>query len=210
MPVRWVLLAALVLTPGLASAQPSAPAPRVSIGGGLGFAVPFHGDLDFTPWAWEADVRLALSRRVVFEAVVGEWRHSDTMRARDIAVSMPPGRIGRFDQTTTRVQRLVGANVLFSSGPRRVRFLAGGGLGLVQHERRTRQTTGDCSPGVSCGSFESSFSNTSAAAQGVAGADVRLSARFAAYGQARLVVPTTDPGGSDLRVTTGLRVGFGR
>ena len=209
MAARWLLLAAFVLTPGLSSAQPPAPAPRVTVGGGLGVAVPFHADFDFTPWAWEADVRVALSSRVVVEAVVGEWRRSDTTRARDIAVSMPPGRIGRLEQTTTRVQRLVGGNVLFSTGSRRVRLLAGGGLGLVQHARRTRQTTGDCSPGVSCGSFESSFSNASAAAQGVGGADVRLSARLAVYGQARFVVPMTDPGGSDLRVTTGLRWGFG-
>jgi hypothetical protein len=198
-----------MLTPSLASAQPSAPTPRVSIGGGLGFAVPFHGDFDFTPWAWETDVRVALSSRVVVEAAVGEWRHSETTGARDIAVAMPPGRIGRLEQTTTRVQRLVGANVLFRTGPRRVRPFAGGGLGLVQHARRTRQTTADCSPGVSCGSFETSFSNTSGAVLGVGGADVRLSARLAAYGQARLVVPMTDPGGSDLRVTTGLRWGFG-
>lgn len=209
MPARWLLLAAFVLTPGLSWAQPSAPTPRVSIGGGLGFAVPFHSDFDFTPWAWEADVRVALSSRVLVEAVVGEWRLSETDRARDIVVSMPPGRIGRLDQTTTRVQRMVGANVLFTSGPGRVRLVAGGGMGLVQYDRRTRQTTGDCSPGVSCGSFETSFSNASATAQGVGGAQVRLSARFAVYGQARLVVPMKDPGGSDLRVTTGLRWGFG-
>jgi len=58
-------------------------------------------------------------------------------------------------------------------------------------------------------SFESSVSNSSGAAQGVGGAEVRLRAGFALYGQARFVVPMNDPGGSDLRVTTGLRWGFG-
>ena len=46
--------------------------PRVAIGAGAGMAVPFHGDFDFTPWAWDADIRSAMSRRVLLEVTVGD------------------------------------------------------------------------------------------------------------------------------------------
>jgi hypothetical protein len=87
---------------------------------------------------------------------------------------------------------------------------AGGGVGLLQHLRRTQTVTTDCTPGVTCGSFESTFSNASGSAQAVGGAELRLTRPLALYGDVRFVVPFTDPAGSDLRVTSGLRWGFGR
>src|SRR5918994_6878476 len=131
MCVTWFLLAATLVLPGRAAGQSSDPGPRVSVGAGAGVAFPFHGDFDFTPWAWEADVRLAVARHVLFEVAVGEWRHSESSVTLDISTSVPQGRIGRLEQKATRVQRSSQFNVLFRGAAGRVRFTAGGGAGVV-------------------------------------------------------------------------------
>lgn len=208
--ITCALLAWLTLLPGLAAAQPATP-PRVSVGAGAGAALPFHGDLDFMPWAWETDVRVAVSQHVVFELAVGEWRHSEARIARHIHVTMPPsGVVGRVEQTTRRVQRIWQANVLFSGAIGRLRVTGGGGVGALQHGGSTGQALSDCSPGVSCGSFQSEFSNGSGSAQAVGGAEAPLAGELAVYAQVRFTIPMADPGSSDLRVTSGLRWGFGR
>jgi hypothetical protein len=201
------MLSLLILTPCAASAQPDQP--RVSVGAGAGLAIPFHGDFDFTPWAWDADLRVAVSPHLLIEAAVGEWRHSESRVSEAIRVATPPGTIGRLEQTTGRVQRIYQANALFTAGAGRIRATAGGGVGLLQHDRQTRTTTSGCSPGVTCGSFESAFSSATGSVQAVGGVEVRIAGGIALYGQTRFVVPMTDPGGSDLRVTAGARVGFG-
>jgi hypothetical protein len=206
---RWIAFGSLVLVPQLAVAQATGAPPRLSAGAGGGFAIPFHADFDFTPWAWEADLRLAMARHVLFEVAVGEWHHSQTRVSTNLPGATPAELIGRVEQQTTRMQRTLQANVLFTANTGRVRVTAGGGVGLLQHRRRTRTLTEGCAPEMLCGSFESNVSNARGAAQGVGGAEVRLTAGFALYGQARLVVPMHDPGGSDLRITTGLRWGFG-
>ena len=69
---------AVLLLPRLGMAQSSNPStlpPRISIGAGVGFAVPAYEDLEATPSAWEADVRLALAKHLLVEFAVGEWRH---------------------------------------------------------------------------------------------------------------------------------------
>ena len=208
-PAAWALFGALVLVPRIAAAQEDST-PRVSVGAGAGVAFPFHGDFDFTPWAWDADVRIAMSPHVLFEVAVGEWRHTDSLVRQNIPVTPGGGTIGRLEQSTTRAQRSLEANVLFTGARGRVRTNVGGGIGLLQHHRDTSHVTADCSPGTSCGSFESAFSNVSGSAQAVGGAEVRLAGGLALYGQVRFVVPFADPGGSDLRATTGLRWSFVR
>ena len=200
---------ALVLLPRFALAQGTDSRPRVSVGAGAGVAFPFHADFDFTPWAWEADLRVAMASHVLLEGAVGEWRHEDAFTRQNIQPTPGGGVIGRLEQKTTRVQRTLQVNVLFTGARGRVRATAGGGVGLLQHHRTTSSVTTDCSPGVPCGSFESSFSSTSGSAQAVGGAEVRLGGGVALYGQVRFVVPFTDPSGGDLRATTGLRFGFG-
>ena len=206
----WALLGVLALLPRIAAAQ--APVlmspPRVSLGAGAGLAIPFHGDFDFTPWAWDADVRVAMARHALFEVAVGEWRHTETFARQNIPVTPGGGVIGRLEEKTTRVQRTLQANLLFTGALGRVRVSAGGGVGLLQHHRLTRRGSADCSSAVPCGSFESTFSNVSGSAQGAGGAEVRLTGGLALYGQVRFVVPFTDPGGSDLRATAGFRWGF--
>ena len=206
----WILFGATLILSDAAAAQSQDPLPRVSVGAGAGVAFPLHGDFDFTPWAWDADVRLAISRHVLVEVAVGEWRHSESTVLENIPVTPPPGMIGRLEGSTTRVQRSSQLNVLFRGAAGRVRITGGGGAGLLQHRRRTRQDVSGCSPGVSCQSFESTFSNTSFAAQLVGGAEVVLGGGLAVYGQTRVVVPASDPGGSDVRVTAGVRWGFGQ
>ena len=68
---RWVLLGTFALLPAAAAAQVTDSVPRIAIGFGAALAVPLHGDFDFTPSAWDADLRVALSRCVLFEAAVG-------------------------------------------------------------------------------------------------------------------------------------------
>jgi hypothetical protein len=206
---RWLVIVAFFLVPAASAAQIAHPAPRVAIGAGAGLAVPFHGDYDFTPWAWDADVRLALSGRGSLEVAVGEWRHSDTRVARNIQLTPPPGTIDRLEQSTARTQRMLQANLLFAGSAGRVRVSAGGGVGVLQHDRRTRTVTSGCSPGVSCGSSDSKFSNAGGTAQAVGGLEVAVARGLAVHGQARFIVNVRDVGSSEVRVTAGARWGFG-
>lgn len=203
---RTSLLIALVVLTVLAPTAAAQP-PRVSVGAGAGLAIPFHGDFDFTPWAWDADVRLTMARHALFEVAIGEWHHSETTVRENISTA--GGVIGRLEQTTARTQRFVQANMLFTGDAGRVAVSGGGGVGLLQHQRRTHSDATGCSRAASCGSLASTFSNATGTAQAVGGADFRLSPTVALYAQARFLVPLTDPGGSDVRLTTGLRLGFG-
>jgi hypothetical protein len=95
-------------------------------------------------------------------------------------------------------------NVLATRAIGRLRVSGGGGVGILQHERRTQTTASDCSPGVTCGASESA-STASGALQGAGDVEARLAHGAAIFGQARLVVPMSDPAGSDMRITAGLR-----
>jgi hypothetical protein len=201
---RLILAAGLAIVPAIAAAQDTAP-PRLSVGAGAGVALPFHGDFDFTPWAWEGMARVALSAHVLIEGMVGEWRHAETFLATD--VPSPPGTIGRVAQTTRRTQRSWQVNILATRALGRLRVSGGGGVGVLQHERRTQTTASDCSPGVTCGASESTASNAAGSLQGAGDVEARLAHGVAIFGQARLVVPTSDPAGADVRITAGLRWG---
>jgi hypothetical protein len=197
----FILAVGLAIVPAVAAAQ-GAP-PRVAIGAGAGAAFPFHGDFDFTPWAWEGMARVALSPHVLMEGMVGEWRHAETFLAMD--VPSPPGTIGRVTQTTRRTQRSWQVNVLATRPIGRLRVSGGGGVGILQHERRTQTTASDCSPGVTCGASESTASSAAGALQVAGDVEARLAHDIAIFGQARLVVPMSDRAGSDMRITAGLR-----
>jgi hypothetical protein len=207
-----LLLFGLVTSIPAAAQTADDAAPRISIGAGAGIAFPFHGDFDFTPWAWDADVRIGLSRRLMLEAAVGEWRHTVTRVENDVpalGASGPIGTFGRLEQSTRRVQRAMHVNMLARASAGRVRVFGGGGVGLLQHDRRFRQTIEGCSAGVAnlCGSTENTFHNISGSVQGVGGADVVITGPFSAYGLARFTVPMTDPGGAELRLIGGIRWG---
>lgn len=203
----WVLIAGLVMLPVAAAAQDEPAPPRVSVGVGVGVAFPFHGDFDFTPWAWDGDVRVALSSRVLLEGALGEWRHSRTTVTTNVPVTPPPGVIGRIEQMASHVQRAWQVNLLATGAAGRLRMSGGGGVGLLQHDRRTQTIASDCTPGASCGTFESSTSNVTGAVQGVGGVEARIADGLALFGQARLIVPVRDLGASDFRITAGVRWG---
>ena len=176
------------------------------MGAGAGVAIPFHGDFDFTPFTWDTGVRVGLSEHVLVEVAGGESRH--TRRRVETNLVANGATIGRFEQITTHAQRFAQVNVLATGATGRLRVSGGGGVGLLQFARRTETTTTDCSPGIMCGVSGSSTSRISGSVQAVGGVDVSLTTRVALYGQGRFLVPLTDPGGSDLRVTAGVRVGL--
>ncbi len=202
------LIGLLFALPTTAAAQSSTPPPRVSFGAGIGVAVPAYEDMNATPRAWEADVRLAMARHLLFEVAIGEWRHSET----DVTHNLPVngGVIGRLEETTTRRERTMQANLLGTGAHGRVRFTAGGGVGFLEYHRQFRQEATECSPQVRCGAYESPFSSSSMTVQGVGGVEVRLAGELAAYGQVRLTIPLPDPSGGGVRVMTGVRWGFGK
>lgn len=209
MSVRACLCIVLVLCGLSARAAAQGAPPRVAVGAGIGLARPLHADFDFIAPAWDGDVRVALSDRLLFEAAVGDWRRVETDVLEDVPTTNPPGIIGRAESRTTRVQRSYQGNLLLTGADGRLRMSAGGGVGLVQHTRRSETRTDECSAGVTCGRFESTFSSATGSIQAAGGVEWRLSRRVAVSGQARFVVPMTDPGSGDLRFTAGLRVGMG-
>lgn len=208
----WLMCGVLAFTPTVAMAQEAGDPPRVSVGAGAGAAFPFHGDFDFNAWAWDADVRLALSRHTLFEVSGGDWRHSETTVATNIGVlasTGASGTIGRLEESTVRVQRALHASLLATGSVGRVRLFGGGGVGLLRHHRRYRQTIDDCSANVVnvCGTSDTTRSNISTSVQGSGGVDVSLTRSFSFYGLGRLTVPMTDPAGADLRIIGGIRWG---
>ena len=202
------LIGFLLALPTAAAAQSSTPPPRVSFGAGIGVAVPAYEDMNATPPAWEADVRLAVARHLLVEVVIGEWRHSETSVRYNLPVS--GGVIGRLEETTTRRERTMQANLLATGTQGRVRFSGGGGVGFLQYHKQFGQALTECSPQVRCGAYESPFSSSSMTVQGVGGVDVRLVGGLAVYGQVRLTIPLPEIGGGGVRFMTGVRWGFGK
>ena len=202
------LIGLLLALPSTAAAQSSNPPPRVSFGAGVGVAVPAYEDMNATPPAWEADVRLALTKHLLFEGVIGEWRHSATNVRYNLPVT--GGVIGRLEETTTRRERTMQANLLATGAQGRVRFSGGGGVGFLDYDRQFRQETTECPPQIKCGAYDAPFSGSSMTVQGVGGVDVRLVGGLAVYGQVRLTIPVPDPSGGGVRFMTGVRWGFGK
>jgi hypothetical protein len=117
----------------------------------------------------------------------------------------PSEFIERAERKATHVMRMVQGNVLFGSTAGRVRLAAGGGVGLLQHVRQSTSTLEGCPASVTCGRFASQMSSASGTVQAVGGADLRITAGASIYGQGRFIVPLVDPGGTEFRLTGGLR-----
>jgi hypothetical protein len=203
-----LLLSLFALFPRAAGAQPTGEAPRISIGGGAGLAFLYHGDFDFTPWAWDADLRIRMSRRVMLEVAAGEWRHEETNVYQDLPYGTGPGRIGQLEQTIRRQMQMAQANLLFRGGTTRVAAVVGGGVGILNHKRQTRSLSTGCSSGAVCGDFGSEFSRGIGTGQAVGGIEARIAGGLFGHGTARFIVPFEDPGGMELRLTAGVRWGF--
>lgn len=204
-------LAAIAFAVALSSVPAAGQAERVSIGASAGVANPLHGDFEFTAPEWQVAVRLSPSRLVSFDLVYGEWRHTEHRTQENLAVSGPSGplgRIGRFEQRTRYVMRTAGLNVVLTHAFPRVKVWGGGGPALMTFARDYRQMLSDCVGGVTCSDFESSHSAGRFAVQGVAGLDVVITKRVAAFGQYGFAMPVEDPGSGHTSVMAGVRFAF--
>lgn len=199
------LVAALLLGASATAATAQVTHPAVSVGAGAGVAWPLHGDLDFTPWTWETDVRVALSSRVVLEVAGGEWRHSRTTITTDIPGSVD---IDRIDHESHHVRRTGYVSLLAAASSGRARVSGGGGVGLQQDRQRSITRLTGCTVTTACGTFQSSSSRAAAVVQGVGDVSVAMSAHASLFARVRLIVPAIDPGNSDVRVLGGVRLGW--
>jgi hypothetical protein len=185
--------------------------PSVAASAAAGMAFPLHGDFDFNAPEWQLAVRAAASRHFVLEGFFHEWRHSTERTLIGIAVQGPQGvigHIGRFEQRTEHTTRTMGFNALARGFAGSASFTGGGGAGYTTFLRRFTETISDCEssvPGV-CQNRESRFSNGSFSLQGLAGVDVAITSRIAAFGQFQAVMPVNDFGSMHLSVTAGGRV----
>lgn len=193
--------------PGPAAAQ-GKPDSRVSVGAGIGFATPFHGDFDFTPVSWDVSVRVGKGT-ARFEAAWAEWRHE---RSVDIPAPALPGigggSAGLLRQVSTRTSRVGQLNLVAEVRTGVVTWFAGGGAGVMVLRNEFRQTPIGCTGSNACVDFDHSDSNAGLTAQGVFGADVGVTDALAIFGQGRLIILTRDVGTSDLRYTAGARWRF--
>lgn len=197
---------ALLAGTGMAAAQgTSGDSERgVSVGVGVGTAEPFHGDLGFRAFAWDAAVRVRRGP-IRIEAAFSEWRHTERGTFTDVSLPGQPGGI-RIETETNHAYGVGQVNVLGGGRVGRVDLFGGGGGGALVLRRRFRQTPIGCAAGVpGCQAFEQTFSNGSFTFQGVGGADVFLTPRVAIGAQVRLIIVASDVGSSDLRTTAGVR-----
>lgn len=193
-----------------ASAQGLEP-PSVALSAGAGMAFPLHGDFDFNAPEWQLAIRAAVSPHLVLEGFFDQWRHTDEEVRLGITLLGPDGVIGhagRLEQRTEFTTRTVGFNALARGSLDRARFTGGGGIGYLTFHRRFTATVSDCESSVptACQDTENTFSNGAFSVQGVAGVDVFVTSRVAAFGQFQSVIPIDDPSVTHLSVSGGVRL----
>jgi hypothetical protein len=203
-------VSALLIALAMPAAAGQPEAPRVTVSGGAGVAMPFHGDFDFTAAAWQAAVRVTVNPHMLIEGFYGEWRHSTERVLPDQRVTGPGGLIGSIDRVTVHTKHVrpeVGFNVLLAATAGRVMFSAGGGAGLLVYRRQFTQTYEGCQVTTgSCTDVSTRFTSGSFSVQGVAGLDVAIVPRLRAFGEYRIGVPVEDVGFGQSTVLGGLRV----
>ena len=193
----------------LATAQ-GQDAPSVAVSAGAGMAFPLHGDFDFTAPEWQLAIRAAAAQHFVLEGFFDEWRHASEEVRLGVPLlgpTGPIGQIGRLEQRTEWSARTVGFNLLGRGSTERVSVTGGGGIGYMTLRRVSTDTVSDCVasvPGV-CQNRESEFSNSSFSFQTVAGVDVFITSRVAAYAQFQSITPSEDAGSTHLSVIGGMR-----
>ena len=184
---------------------------RVSAGIAAGFAMPFHGDFDFTATAWQADVRINTARHFALDLFVEEWHHSDEDALIGQTISGPTGPLGRADRVETATEhrtRAFGANLLARGSNGIVTVTGGGGVSYLFYQREFSQRLSGCNPSSLCTDFSQEFDNSSLAGQLHAGIDVAVAPHVAVMGQFRVFIPTNDPAGGHTSLVAGVRVGL--
>lgn len=201
-----VAMATMALAIGAGSAAAQSPdETRLSVAAGGGIANPLHGDFQFNAQTWHATVRLRSSRLVSFEATYSEWRHTETSTYTNI-VTGSANRIGRVVTETEYVARTAGFNVLLQHAVGRFGVWGGAGPGFMTLGHRYRYTASECQGIARCDTYTNDYSDGAFAVQGVAGFDVGLTSRIAAFGQYGFMIPTEDPGAGHVTLTAGVRV----
>jgi hypothetical protein len=208
---RLVTLATtvLALSPLTAAAQDSQPRLTAAAAGGL--ATPFHGDFDFTARSWELSLRGQTAAHLAIEVFFEQWQHTDREVFLNRDIQGPNGflgRVGRIEQSTRYTMRTAGVNGLATGRAGRVTFAGGGGIGLLDYDRRFAQATTGCEPSVAhlCNATGNTFTSNGVTAQGVAEVDVAVAPRIQAFGRYLLIVPTSDPGFGHAAVLAGVRL----
>jgi hypothetical protein len=196
------------VTPSAAAAQ---SAPRLAIGASAGLSIPLHGDFDFTAPEWQISLRTTVSDHVALEGFFEQWRHATDEVRTNVTLQGPAsivGHAGRISSRTLQCTRIAGFNALARASFDRVTLTAGGGPSIWLYERRFSQTLSDCESTQpnGCRDFASRFSNSSFSVQAVAGLDVALTSRLAAFGQYQLAAPTVDISGGHSSVGAGVRL----
>lgn len=212
---RVLLSSFLVMLFVAPAAAQSSGGSRFSIGAAAGRTNPLHGDFDFTPVTWQADVRFAVARHFGFNVFFEEWRHvAEDVRTTQ-TITAPQGGIGTVDRITSRtehVTRTAGWNALLIAPLGRVTVTGGGGIGALSYARESSRELTGCRAAVAsvCDNprTASRFTNGSFSAQLEAGVDVGITRWLAASAHLRSVVPIDDPGGTHVTYTGGLRVRF--
>lgn len=204
-----IATAGCAAVPSVAGAQDAHP--RLTLAAGGGVAVPFHGDFDFNAKAWEASVRGAIAPHVTIEGFFEEWQHENGSVLIDQAIQGPAGflgRVSRVEQSTRYRMRTAGVNALATGGSGRVSFFGGGGIGLLEYDRRYSSTASGCDAGTAqiCRSSGNTFASESFTVQGVAEMDVAVAPRVQVFGRYMFVVPTSDPGFGHGTLGGGVRV----
>ena len=210
----WVLLAAgfwalLLPIPAAAQSEP----PSLSLAAGAGVALPFHSDLKFDAFDWQASITGRAGRHFLIEGMVDQWRHTTTSRRTNVPLFGPSGVIGRIDELTSETldtMTVVGVNLLGTGSVGRVRISGGGGPGfMVNYDRHITTLAGCSAPSPSiCDGSTNSDGFLAFTVQGVADVDVALTRSLSAIGRFMIAVPVEDPGYGHVNTTVGLRVSF--
>jgi hypothetical protein len=203
------LMLAVLAAPAAAQDQPDPGRISASIAAGIAF--PLDADFDFTATEWQIAVRGTVSPRFLLEGFFDEWRHSSEETRLGGTIQGPSGVIGRYgglSQRTVHQTRVVGVNALFRGTIGRVSVTGGGGPGYLAYSRTFSQQLTDCqgsAPRV-CDPFESRFTNSDLALQGIGGVEAPVWSRVSAFGQVKFTASISDISGSHTSATAGARV----
>ena len=209
--IRYSLLVVIAagLGPAAVEAQTSEPL-RFTLAAGAGQATPFHGDLEFKAASWEVSARGQAARHFALEGFASEWRHASEAVRFGLPGIGGDGSVGQLTQQTRYTVRTFGLNALPTISFGRVTLTGGGGGGVMIFSRRFEQSVSACrvAGSLACSNLVNRHASSSLTVQGVAGLDVRLAPRLAAFADYRLVFPVDDPGSGHAALAAGVRVGI--
>ena len=191
----------VVMVALFAGAPAFAQEPKIEVGAGVGWARPFHGDLDFTSAAVSGTVRLRLSRLISIEPEIAYWKNTEgeTFHAGNASEVIETRSTWTFVSITANA-------IVHGPAHARARVHGGGGPGIYYGYRRYFQSGTATYPGLDMRRVIS----PTAGLQVLGGADGRLNNRLLLFGEFRLEIRSfDDPGASVARIMGGVKVPIG-